>query len=193
MTAMTILLLLAIYGWQVQASNWAQVSGIKEQNIAVNDFPSAAHPHWQPRYGHTVISLLNESAFNDFGTVILAGGDVYDADYDQTRAIPNLLDTTWGSGFKNDLWSMSSSDWRVLPDQTGWKNKHLQKLPRIRSTVTWSQLSTGYLPPPRITYDNWIICQDYFSDKAKYSTQRKLSKCGENGTSKWAHSLTHLC
>jgi hypothetical protein len=178
---MLLLVLLIAPALTVLGSNWAQVSGPKEQNIAINSFPSAAHPHWQPRYGMTVINLLNKSAFNDFGSVVLAGGDVYDADYTLEHAIPNLLDYKWGSGYKNDVWKMSTSDWDVVPDRTGWKNKYRQKLPRVRSTVEWTLLSPGNIPPPRIPYDDWIICEDYFSNP-KYRSKRDLAKCGQNGT-----------
>jgi hypothetical protein len=96
----------------------------------------------------TVINMLNKSAFNDFGSVVLAGGDVYDADYTLEQAIPNLLDYKCDSGYKNDVWKMSTSDWDVAPDRTGRKNKYRQKLPRVRSTVEWTLLSPAIFPLP---------------------------------------------
>jgi hypothetical protein len=90
-------------------SNWAQVSGPRQQNIAINKFPSAAHPHWQPRYGHSVINAVNTSLLHDIGTVLLMGGDVYDADYKEAHTISNLLNYKWGGGYKNDVWQMSTA------------------------------------------------------------------------------------
>jgi hypothetical protein len=66
-----------------------------------------------------------------------------------------------------------------VPDQTGWRTKFNQKTPRIRSTAKWNLLSYGYLPPPRVTYDTWIICQPYFSN-LKYQAQRVKAQCGSD-------------
>lgn len=106
---------------QVSASNWAQVSGSREQNIDVNNYPSAAHPHWQPRYGMAVVKVSNISIFNDLGNVLLMGGDVYDPNQPASPTAP--FDERYGGGYKNDVWQMTPVNWQVLPDQTGWKNK----------------------------------------------------------------------
>lgn len=175
-------------------SNWAQVTGSREQNVARNRFPSAVHPHWQPRFGHAIIKFVNISVFNDYGTVVLFGGDAYDAnsETDGGLAVPNLLDYSWGGGYKNDVWKMSTADWQVLPDQTGWKSKFGQKVPRTWSTATWTLMTAGLLPPPRVTYDNWIICEKYFTN-VKYAQLRASAGCGGNTTSQvmWSPRRHH--
>ena len=126
MTAPHRLLLVAscLYLRGCCASNWAQVTGPREQNIDINDYPSAAHPHWLPRYGHSVVTFSSTSVFNAAETVLLLGGDVYDGDALETQAIENLFDYRYGGGYKNDIWELSNVNWEVLPDQTGWLNDY---------------------------------------------------------------------
>ena len=106
------------------ASNWAQVTGPREQNIDVIDYPSPSHPHWLPRYGHTVVTFSSSSVLNAAETVLLLGGDVYDGDFLESHGIENLFDYRYGGGYKNDVWELSNVNWEVLPDQTGWLNDY---------------------------------------------------------------------
>ena len=106
------------------ASNWAQVTGPREQNIDINAYPSPSHPHWQPRYGHSAVAFVNSSVFSAAGTVLLLGGDVYDGDFLEQHAIENLFDYRYGGGYKNDIWQLSNVNWEVLPDRTGWYDNY---------------------------------------------------------------------
>jgi hypothetical protein len=52
------------------------------------------------------------------------GGDTYDVDYQESNHIPNLFDYSYGNGYKNDVWKMSTADWLVVPDRTGFLSSH---------------------------------------------------------------------
>jgi hypothetical protein len=70
------------------------------------------------------VNYYNVTIFNDLGAIIIMGGDTYDVDYQESNHIPNLFDYSYGNGYKNDVWKMSTADWLVVPDRTGFLSSH---------------------------------------------------------------------
>lgn len=153
-------------------ANWAQSSGKLKQNTVIPNIPSPSHPHWQPRFG---AQLLVSSSTSNGSTLFLIGGDTFQdpkllniaTDYS-----PGLIDSASYLGYKNDVWSTKGTLW-YTQSNIRLRGKYNQKLPEVRSQLTWVQVSPGLLPPPGKTYDQWIRCQAFFQTKCTdaYSSQ----------------------
>lgn len=61
----------------------------------------------------------------------------------------------------------TGTEWSVRGD-IRLRNGHKQKIPEVRSQLTWQLITDGSIPPPRMTYDNWIICENYFQSVCWY-------------------------
>lgn len=143
------------------SSNWAQTSGILQQNVVIPRFPTPEFPHWEKRYGHAAVAKFAESA-SDPSFIFILGGDSYDADY--STKYQHLRDTSWTQGYKNDVWSSTGTEWMFLPDIRLWNEYH-EKIPRMWSQMIWKSVTTGLIPPPGETYDSWLRCQPVLIDR----------------------------
>lgn len=59
------------------------------------------------------------------------GGDSYNGALGSYQALTGDIDTKWYNGFKNDIWSMSGTDWIVKGD-IRLRTKYGSKIPQIR-------------------------------------------------------------
>jgi hypothetical protein len=61
-----------------------------------------------------------------------------------------------------------------------------------RSTLVWERVAAGLLPPPRVTYDDWIICQEYFNQDPKYAVKRnRICSDGSYSQVQWSPRRHH--
>ncbi len=183
--AWVLLLLLCKYALP---ANWAQTSGKMSQNIVFPSIPSPANRHWQARFGH--VSVIGSEVNPDpevasLGKIYIMGGDTNSGDTTTRDFSPGELDTQWNNGYKNDVWSTEGTEWMTGGDirvtnsyRGGGANPRdqlasKQKLPRTTSKMRYDLVTPGKFPPPGVTYDDWIICEDYFNQNEKYAEQRK--------------------
>lgn len=169
----------------VDASNWAQTSGKISQNVVFSAQPSPALRHWQSRFGHATVIAENtnpDPEAPDLGYIYLLGGDTNTGDITDRDSSPGALDISWGNGYKNDVWQSSGTEWATGGDlrergrfRNGGGDRVMlggkQKLPRTTSMMSWDQTTPGSHPEPGMSYDNWIVCQPYFSN-SKYAAAR---------------------
>eukprot|EP01041_Mallomonas_annulata_P013419 gene13419-28456_t len=142
-----------------QSANWAQTSGKISQNLVNPSVPGPNNPHWQGRYGMTVVLKTNSTSLN-FGTIFLMGGDTYNDQSADHFATPGNIDLRWSNGYKNDVWTSRGADWLVKADprlRNAYQAGRIhQKIPRVRSTMKWIKINHGLLPPPAKTYETWL-------------------------------------
>ncbi len=94
--------------------------------------------------------------------LVLFGGDTYSNDQSSSNLSPGLIDETWGSGYKNDVWSADGTNWLVKSD-IRLRGRGGQKLPQVKSQFKWNLITPGVLPSPGVSYDDWIVCEPYFN------------------------------
>lgn len=109
------------------------------------------------------------------GQVYLLGGDTFSDDKSIRDLSPGSFDTSWEHGYKNDVWSTTGTEWYTGGDPRA-RNEYRQKLPHTTSKMVWEIKSPGRHPPPGQTYDDWLICQPYFSNTKYKAKQAEL--CG---------------
>ena len=148
------------------AANWAQTSGFIEQNTVFPYIPSVSNKHWQARYGMatvTVPTTIDPDGTQHLGRVFVMGGDTFDGDeyVQKNEQQLGLHDFNWANGYKNDVWSTTGTKWRAKGDPR-LRSKYHQKLPKVQSLMRWRQVSPGLIPLPGQTYDQYIVCQDFF-------------------------------
>ena len=149
----------------VDGANWAQTSGFIEQNVVFPTIPSVSMKQWQARYGMATIVIpttITADGTETQGQVFILGGDTYDGDVQQLNEQQlGLHDFNWGRGYKNDVWSTTGTKWLVKGDPR-LRNKYHQKLPKVQSLMYWKYVTPGLMPVPGQTYENYIICQNFF-------------------------------
>lgn len=178
----------------VDSANWAQTSGHLQQTQTITVHPSPDKNHWRDRFGHAVVKFASGKR-PDVGELYLLGGDTYDNR--EGPVDPGLLDSNYANGYKNDVWKSSGADWKVESDirlrntPRNWKKdqegafyKARQKIPLVKSTMTWSHVSEEQFPTPGVPYNEWIICLDSFREGAQYKASRKKRNCCDNLNSK---------
>jgi len=156
------------------ASNWAQVSGFIQQSITIPYYPSPGSPHFSPRYGMvSVATTASNISSNNF--LFLMGGDSFTGDVTQRDLAPGLGSRKWEIGYQNDVWQMTGIQWSTRGDSR-LRGPYRQKIPKVRSGLSWTQKSTGLHPPPGTTYQDWISCEAYFknTDTEKCKTSRDV-------------------
>jgi hypothetical protein len=181
MASLAFYLLFAGIVGRVTGGNWAQSSGYFEQNVVIPNIPSPVSPHWQARFGHVVVVVPGEDAVDAQGTLLILGGDTYANDFSDYNVQPGVYDRRWGNGYKNDVWSSKGTIWDVRGDDRV-RNGYKQKLPEATSFMEWSLIQPGLRPNPRQTYDDWIVCEDYFAGNSRYEEQR-AEQCGDDDDS----------
>jgi hypothetical protein len=155
------------------------------QNVVFPSIPSPTNRHWQARFGH--VAVIGEEVDPNpevatLGKIYIMGGDTNTGDATTRDLMPGELDTQWNNGYKNDVWSTDGTEWmtggdiRVSGPSRGGGGSldqlaSKQKLPRTTSMMEYDLVTPGKFPPPGVTYDDWIICEDYFSN-AKYAALR---------------------
>ena len=117
------------------------------------------------------------------------GGDTYSKDKSIRDKGSGAFDTTWEHGYKNDVWSTTGTEWWTGGANRG-RNAYRQKLPRTTSKMSYDLKNPGRHPPPGMTYDDWIICQPYFSN-AKYAAKRKELCQAEVNVVHWSPRRHH--
>eukprot|EP00606_Chrysophyceae_sp_TOSAG23-5_P001461 GSChrysophyteH2.ASY1.ANO1.245.1 assembled CDS len=169
--ALSVLVLLLLQS--AEASNWAQTSGEISQNIVFPAIPSPVIKHWQARFGHATVVAADVNPNPEvvtLGQVYLMGGDTFSDDKTIRDMTPGSLDTTWEHGYKNDVWSTSGTEWYTGGDPRA-RNPYHQKIPHTTSKMAYELRSSGRHPPPGMTFEDWIICQPYFSN-IKYAAKK---------------------
>ena len=173
-----------------ESSNWAQTSGKMSQNVVFPSIPSPANRHWQARFGHAAVigaEVDPDPEVATLGKIYIMGGDTNTGDTTKRDFSPGELDIAWNNGYKNDVWSTTGTEWMTGGDirmtnnyRGGGKSRNQlaskQKLPRTTSMMAYDLVQPGRFPPPGVTYDDWIICEDYFSN-AKYADERAAMQC----------------
>ena len=166
-----------------KSANWAQSSGIIEQNTVFPYIPAPGTKHWKARFGLvqiTIPGIINDAGENIPGQVFILGGDTYDSEIDyKSSELSGVLDQNWGNGYKNDVWSTQGTKWRVKGDPR-LRNEYHQKLPKTQSLLRWQLVTPGLLPLPGQTYDEYLVCQSFFDNVAKY-TELRAENCPSNG------------
>ncbi|KAF0693618.1 Aste57867_15483 [Aphanomyces stellatus] len=148
-----VLWLVAFFPAIVIASNWAEISGVKQTNAVIEE-----ETPWSRRWGHAGISQLfsaAETAAGKLSRMYVLGGDdrmqlatMHDDDF---RAYPG------GGSFRNDVWATTGIVWNTsvnLLEFNQWGDPD----PQIIAKLTWSQTNAGKNPPPGVLYADWIAC-----------------------------------
>ena len=180
--------------FNVASANWAQASGFFEQNVVIPKIPgvNTANAHWQARFGMSIIQSSDPSG--GIGTVWLLGGDTYDGTSGRFNSGPGLMDQTWGNGYKNDVWSMTTAEWK-MEGNIRLRTEYKQKIPDVKSELTWKLRSAGLLPPPGMTYNNFTICESYFGQQERYKALRQAlcdpTRDGVPPSSQWSPRRHH--
>jgi hypothetical protein len=162
------LVILCIFSYisKSDAHNWAQTSGEMAQNVVFPSMPSPAIKHWQARFGHATVIAADvnpDPEVNSLGKVFLMGGDSFSEDKTIRDLSPGAFDTSWEHGYKNDVWSTTGTEWYTGGDPRE-RNEYHQKIPHTTSKMKYELMTSGRHPPPGMTYEDWIICQPYFSN-----------------------------
>lgn len=123
------------------------------------------------------------------GQVYLMGGDTYaDIPLEKTQGI---LDLTWSNGFKNDVWRMKGTEWQVGGDYSLRDDLYGRKIPKVKSLMDWVLVKSGTYPPPGMTYEDWIICEPFFSG-SKYAARQRARGCDTfEGSVQWSPRRHH--
>jgi hypothetical protein len=58
----------------------------------------------------------------------------------------------------------TGTEWAALSDVL-MKSKFDQKIPRVHSEMTWELITSGEMPPPGESYDDWLKCQPAYRDR----------------------------
>ncbi|CAK4219683.1 unnamed protein product [Aphanomyces euteiches] len=137
----------------VLASNWAQISGVKATNAAIEQTTP-----WTGRWGHGAISQLysaTDQAKGKLSRMYVIGGDdrmqlatMKGSDF---RAYPG------GGSFRNDVWATTGVVWNTslnLLELNQWGDPD----PQIVAQKKWTQTNAGKVPPPGVLYTDWIAC-----------------------------------
>ena len=161
---LTLLTLLTLHFQPTYSSNWAQVSGLKQQNIA-----KVPDTMFTPRYGLGAVALLEnmplpcmtseQIALRNSGEassrvdsaqgeqyVLVLGGDTYLGETGQREG-----------GYMNDVWSFRGAQWETYPSpfENHWRG---YPMPTLVSKTKWKQVSYGYTPPVGVTYKSALAC-----------------------------------
>ncbi|EQC39740.1 hypothetical protein SDRG_03167 [Saprolegnia diclina VS20] len=148
----TGVLCLVVTALPIDASNWAEISGTKQTNAAIE-----SGTPWTRRWGHAAISQLfsaAETAAGKLSRIYILGGDdrmqlaTMGKDF---RAYPG------GGSFRNDVWATTGIVWNTSINILTF-NQWGEPAPQIVAELTWSQTNAGKLPPPGILYSDWIAC-----------------------------------
>ena len=156
--------ILLILPAMVHSSNWAQISGPKQQNIA-----SVPTTMFSPRYGLGAVDLLENRALPCMTAkqIALRNSGEASSRVDSTQGEQYILvlggDTYLGNtgqregGYMNDVWSFRGAQWETYPSpmQKHWRG---YPLPTLVSKVAWRQVSYGYEPPVGVTYKQALAC-----------------------------------
>ena len=121
------------------------------------------------------------------------GGDTYEnSNYQKDNTKAGTLDRSWYNGYKNDIWITNGGNWEVQGDIRTKNTYHDQKQPQVFSTMKWSKIQSGLLPKVGQTYDNWIICAEFFNTR-QYEQQRMQQHCDqiENQQLQWSPRRHH--
>ena len=118
----------------------------------------------------------------------LLGGDTFSNDNQLQNVQPGLLDEKWGSGYKNDVWSMQGTPWYAHSD-IRLRGQRRQKLPVVQSQLIWIQRTPGLYPPISISYDDWIICEAYFNQPRYYAI--RSTQCQTSYSTQWSPRRHH--
>jgi hypothetical protein len=142
--AVQILLLLCC-AQHALASNWAQLSGDRVQNFALPYEQAASRPLFSPREGlaSTTYQVPPEADRVIAGKLFVLGGDDYSLGTDEG------LQGKKG-GYVNDVWVTAG---------VNWSTNTLGPRPIPQSLTNWTQINPGRVPPPGVTYTDWISCQ----------------------------------
>ena len=166
-----LLLAAAAAGWMVWspgalASNWAQVSGPKQQNTA-----KVPKTLFSPRYGMAAVALLENAPLpcltpeqvaaleagepssrvdtaKGYQKILVMGGDTYIGGTGQHEG-----------GYLNDVWAFGGAQWETYlsPLANHWRG---YPMPTLVSKIQWTQLSYGYEPPAGVTYKTALACAE---------------------------------
>ena len=163
----SLFVIFVLLGHIANAANWAQTSGFIEQNVVFPYIPSVSTKHWQARFGMATITIpttILPDGTKYQGKVFVLGGDTYDNDQMQINEQQlGLHDFNWGRGYKNDVWSTTGTKWLAKGDPRLRSTYH-QKLPKVQSLMRWNCVTPGLIPLPGQTYDNFIVCENFFTD-----------------------------
>lgn len=176
------------------AANWAQSSGHRQQNTVLPYTPSADNLHWQARFGAAVAIYTTPSTANvaDLGKMYLMGGDTNDGDPTERDFGIGLLDQKWTNGFKNDVWVAKGTEWAVGGDYRV-RTEYRQKVSKVLSRLKWTLVQPGCAPDPGTTYDEWLVCEDFFANQPKYQAARAAIDCINNRPSvQWSPRRHHV-
>ena len=117
------------------------------------------------------------------------GGDSFSDDKTIRDLFPGSFDTTWEHGYKNDVWSTTGTEWYTGGDPRA-RNEYHQKVPHTTSKMQYELRNSGRHPPPGQTYDDWLICQPYFSN-AKYAAKQAEVCAAEVNAVHWSPRRHH--
>jgi len=126
----------------VDGSNWAQTTGLPRQNVVATSNPGPSLPHWSAREGLAVAvadSIENVSKSQAF----LVGGD--------DGTVSNAEN---GGGVRNDVWSTRSGGWTIEHPTVDREDAS------VRSTMHWTLINAGQLPPFAVRFKEWVQCSD---------------------------------
>lgn len=102
--------------------------------------------------------MANESAQS---IMYLLGGDTYDEDLTSRSQLPGVLDMKWETGYKNDVWKMTGTEWFLKGDPR-LRGPYHQKIPKVESRVKWDSVQQGLRPPRGMTFEEWTKCEPFF-------------------------------
>jgi len=127
--------------------------------------------------GHTSVvypELSEVKGTETTGEVYVMGGDTYaDVPLYKTQGI---LDLSWANGFKNDVWRMKGTEWQVGGDYSLRDDLYGRKIPKVKSRMEWERINGGAYPPQGMTYEDWILCEPFFSG-SKYAARQAARGC----------------
>jgi hypothetical protein len=154
-----------------------------------------ANPHWSGRFGHTTVVAYDPKAPKDTannGYVFLMGGDSNSGDPTVRDFTIGKLDSVWNNGYKNDVWRTSGTEW-MMRGNMRIRTDYRQKAPKVTSEIKWTLRNPGLAPPVGVTYDNWIICQQYFLSTGGGRYAGKIQSFCPNGvnTAQWSPRRHH--
>jgi hypothetical protein len=135
------------------------------------------------------ILIPDNSGISGVGTVYLLGGDTNVGDSVKDHPAPGLVQIKFETGYKNDVWKMSGTEWYVKGD-IRLRGKYHQKIPKTESLMAWTQVTGGNQPPPDLTYDEWIVCEPFFNN-AEFAELRSTYCSGETPRVQWSPRRHH--
>lgn len=133
--------------------------------------------------------LSTEKGVEKTGEVYLMGGDTY-ADVPQEK-VQGILDLSWSNGFKNDVWRMKGTEWQVGGDYSLRDDLYGRKIPKVKSQMEWELIKGGIYPPSGMSYEDWILCEPFFSG-SKYAERQAARGCNTfQGSVQWSPRRHH--